>query len=67
MLRRADALLIVVDLSKAPLSQMEAIMAQLKEMRIGIGTQKAPEEGILSQKKALIIGNKLDLENAREN
>ena len=67
MLRRTDALLIMVDLSDAPLAQMETIVAQLKEMRIGIDTTKPPEEGILSQKKALIIGNKLDLENAREN
>jgi len=67
MLRRTDALLIMVDLSEAPLAQMETIVAQLKEMRIGIDTTKTPEEGILSQKKALIVGNKLDLENAREN
>ena len=68
MLRRADALLIVVDLSNEPIAQIEAITAQLKEMRIGIiGVDKTQEEDILSQKKALIIGNKLDLENAREN
>jgi len=62
MLRRADALLIMVDLSDAPLAQMEAILAQLEKMRIGIGPGKA-EEGILNQKKALIIGNKLDLKS----
>ena len=56
MLRRADALLIVVDLGDAPLSQMEAITAQLENMRIRLG-----------EKKALIIGNKLDLNKANEN
>ncbi len=66
MLRRADALLIMVDLSNAPLAQMEAIMEQLEKMRIGIGG-RTEEEGILSQQKALIIGNKLDLKNAGEN
>ncbi|MCK4368961.1 MAG: 50S ribosome-binding GTPase [Dehalococcoidales bacterium] len=58
MLRRADALLIIVDLADAPLEQMEAITAQLEKMRIEIGGDKA---------KALIIGNKLDLDNASRN
>lgn len=66
MLRRADALLIMVDLSNAPLAQMEAITEQLEKMRIGIGG-RTEEEGILSQQKALIIGNKLDLENVSQN
>jgi len=66
MLRRADALLIMVDLSNAPLAQMEAITEQLEKMRIGIGG-RTEEEGILSHQKALIISNKLDLENAGEN
>ncbi len=66
-LRRTDALLIMVDLSDAPLDQMEAITAQLEKMRIGIGIGKAEEGVIISQKKALIIGNKLDLDNARQN
>ena len=56
MLRGADALLVVVDLSDAPLAQMEAIITQLENMRIGLG-----------EKKALIVGNKLDLDNASQN
>ena len=66
-LRRADALLVVVDLSDAPLAQMETITAELAEMRISLGIETAQEEKILSQKKALVIGNKLDLENTDEN
>jgi len=66
MLRRADALLIVVDLSEAPLAQMEAIMEQLEKMRIGIGAVRNEEE-VLAWKKVLVIGNKLDIEGAREN
>ena len=66
MLRRADALLIMVDLNDAPLDQMEAVIEQLEKMRIAIGTSK-PEEGVLSQNKALVIGNKVDLEGAGEN
>jgi len=69
MLIRADALLVVVDLNNAPLAQMEDITAQLDKMRISIG-EKQSEENLdipLYQKKALIIGNKLDLDNARRN
>jgi small GTP-binding protein len=67
VLRRADALLVLVDLSDAPVAQMETLTAQLAEMRISIGIGETHEETILSQKKALIIGNKLDLENAHDN
>ncbi len=68
MLMRADALLAVVDLNDAPLAQMESITAQLGKMRIVLGNIKAGEEtDVLYQKKALIIGNRLDLDNAREN
>ncbi len=56
MIRRADAILVVVDLSNAPLAQVEAIIAQLEDMKIELG-----------EKKALIIGNKLDLGNVDEN
>jgi len=66
MLRRADALLIMVDLGEAPLPQMEAVMEQLGKMRIGVGEGKDEEE-VLSWKKVLIAGNKLDLEGAGEN
>jgi len=55
MVRRADAMLAVVDLSDAPVVQMEAIIEQLENMRIQLG-----------EKKALIIGNKIDLTNAGE-
>ncbi len=67
MLIRADALLIVVDLSDAPLTQIDSIIAQLKDMRIAIGKEKAEEGVVLSHKKALIVGNKIDLDNASQN
>jgi len=56
ILIRADALLIVIDLSDAPLAQMEAITSQLENMRLE-----------LEEKKALIVGNKIDLNNTGEN
>ena len=69
LLRRADALLIMVDLADAPLEQMEAIITQLEKMRIVIGDAEAKEDSefITWHKKALIIGNKLDLGNASQN
>jgi len=68
IIRRADALLVVVDLCNDPLAQLENITAQLEGMRIGIGDRKTGEEqgASLSQKRALIIGNKVDLENTGE-
>ena len=56
MIRRADALLLVVDLSNAPLAQVEAIFTELESRKIAIGDRV----------KALIVGNKLDLPNASE-
>ena len=68
MLIRADALLIMVDLSEAPLARMEDITVKLEEVRIVIDDSKAEEpDSILYQKKALIIGNKLDLGNTSDN
>jgi ribosome-interacting GTPase 1 len=60
MLRRADALLIVVDLNEAPLEQMESVIEQLRQMRISIGPYEA-DEGILSRQRALVAGNKVDI------
>ncbi|TET16763.1 MAG: GTP-binding protein, partial [Dehalococcoidia bacterium] len=58
MIRRADALLVVVDLSNAPLAQVEAIFIELESRKIVVRENKV---------KALIVGNKLDLANASEN
>ena len=66
---RADALLVVVDLTDDPLAQMETITTELENMRIGIGSRQTDEEqrGTLRHKKALIIGNKIDLDGANQN
>ena len=64
-LRRADALLIMIDLSDSPLDQLVDIAMQFEEMRIGIGKEKPEEEPGWTWKKAVIIGNKLDI--AQEN
>jgi hypothetical protein len=63
MLRRADALLIVVDLNAAPLEQMASISEQLRQMRISLGPDEA-DEGVLSRQKILLVGNKVDIPGA---
>jgi small GTP-binding protein len=60
-LRRADALLIMVDLSNSPLDQLVDISMQLEEMRIRIGRERPEEESGWTWKKVIIVGNKLDL------
>jgi hypothetical protein len=68
LLRRADALLVMVDLAAAPEEQMEAIIKQLEKMRIVIGDgAKEDSEFITWHKRVLIVGNKLDLDNAKQN
>ncbi len=67
LLRRADALLVVVDLNNAPLVQMESILEQLDDMKISIGINETEDKVILSRRKALIVGNKLDLDDGRQN
>ncbi len=67
-LGRADALLLVVDLSVSPLAQMDELTPQLENMRIGIvGIGVRSADSILTEKKALVVGNKLDLPDARQN
>lgn len=67
ILRRADALLVMVDLSEKPLDQMAEIISQLENMRIGIGEAKSDPEAVLSRKTAIITGNKLDKDGAGQN
>jgi small GTP-binding protein len=67
LLRKADALLVMVDLSGDPLEQMESIVSQLEKMRIIIGDAGAGSEFTIWHQKALIIGNKLDLDGAAKN
>jgi len=70
LLRGADALLIMLDLSHDPLEQMEAIITRLKKMRIVLGEGEVVEEDpefTVWRRKALLIGNKLDLDNASRN
>ncbi len=65
IIRRADALLIVVDLSQDALAQADALITVLKEKNIGLGKALGSEsdaESVVNYKKALIVGNKADLD-----
>ncbi len=69
MLRQADALLVMVDLSDNPLAKAEANISELLKLKIVISDRKveAEPEVILWPKKALIIGNKMDLDKESKN
>jgi small GTP-binding protein len=62
MLRKTDALLVIIDLSADPLEQMRAITEQLKKMRVLIGDSSAEPDYTAWRKKALVVGNKSDLD-----
>jgi ribosome-interacting GTPase 1 len=66
LIRNADALLFLVDLTEDPVFQMEILLEELKEMRIkvvGKGSIPSLEVGWFSL-RALLAGNKCDVKNA---
>ena len=66
LIRNADALLLLVDLTEDPIFQMEILLEKLNEMRIkvvGIGPIPSLESGWASL-RALLVGNKCDVKNA---
>lgn len=68
LLRGADLLLLMVDLSQEPIGQVEAIIEELGKLKIKpTGRQEQDEEFWVRQRKAMIVGNKIDLDGAREN
>jgi len=69
LLRRADVLLIMVDLSADPLEQMETITGLLDGMRISLDPAKTQDENgrELFYKKCIVVGNKVDLDEGGNN
>ena len=68
LIRNADALLLMADLTEDPIFQMEVLFEGLRGMKINIGgkgTDPSLEEGWASQ-KTLLVGNKCDVKNAME-
>ena len=68
IIRRADALLIVIDLSNDPLLQLETIIDKLQEKKLGLWpVEPADEEWPVTVKKALVVCNKKDHDIDSEN
>jgi ribosome-interacting GTPase 1 len=66
IVRQADLLLLVVDLSEDPLSDLDAILAELEAVRIEPVAADAPraDEGLVARRRALVVANKLDAPGA---
>ncbi len=64
LLRRADALMVMIDLGLEPVSQVEAVKQALADMRIiiGAGWAESDAENALWYRKAILVGNKSDLD-----
>jgi hypothetical protein len=68
LLQRADLLLLMVDLSQESISQVEAIIEELGKLKIKpTGFREQDEEAWVRQRKAMIVGNKIDLHGPAEN
>jgi ribosome-interacting GTPase 1 len=66
LIRNANAVLIVLDLTDNPVGQMRVLHEELVRMKMGIGNGKPAhplEEGWVF-KRALLLANKVDLKNA---
>lgn len=69
IIKRADGLALVVDLSRDPETEADALVEKLAEKRIGIGAETLRKEGETPfvRKKAVLAGNKKDLDTGGGN
>jgi hypothetical protein len=68
LIRNAEGLLLLVDLTEDPIFQVEVLLEELSEMRIkaaGKGPTLSPDVGWVSL-RALLVGNKCEVKNAME-
>jgi ribosome-interacting GTPase 1 len=68
LIRNANGLLLLVDLTEDPVFQMEILLEELNEMRIkvaGKGPMPSLDVGTVSL-RALLVGNKCEVKNAME-
>jgi len=68
LIRNADALLLIVDLTEDAIFQIEILQEELRRMKIEIMAKESKpslESGWISR-KTLVLGNKCDLENSME-
>jgi ribosome-interacting GTPase 1 len=63
LLRNADVLLILVDLNDDPLARLETVLAELEGMKVRVLAEGTTEEFVpgVVRKKALVVGNKVDV------
>jgi ribosome-interacting GTPase 1 len=68
LLRGADLLLLMVDLSQEPIGQLEAVIEELEKLKIRpTGLREYDDEFWLHQSNVIIVGNKIDLEGSEGN
>jgi ribosome-interacting GTPase 1 len=66
IVRNADLLLMVVDLTHDPIAQVEALSEWLAKFRMTVSDSSELAEDAATRKKVLIVGNKMDQEGAAE-
>lgn len=66
-LRSADLLMIVLDLTSDPVEQFENIRQRLLHFRIQVGEGPDETDFRVVRRKALVVGNKLDIEGSEGN
>ena len=67
VLRAADGLLLMVDLSLDAVEQVEALLVELEKFRIGMEGCENPLPEALFFKKSIIVGNKSDIDAGGDN
>jgi len=68
LIRNADGLLLLVDLTEDPIFQMEILLDELNEMRINV-IRKSPSPSLdvgWASLRVLLVGNKCEVKNAME-
>ncbi len=64
LFRNADIIAIVVDLNSEPATQVETTIQELRKLGIGLVGREYAEPPPRYHKKAILIGNKIDLDNS---
>lgn len=66
LLRNADLIAILIDLSLEPVAQVEVIVRELRKLGIGLIGSEDTETPVRYWKKGVITGNKSDLDNSNK-
>jgi hypothetical protein len=67
IVKNADLVLIVVDVTRDPIAQLETVTKWLAKHRIAASNElKEPPAGMTHVKRAMVIANKVDSEEARQ-